>query len=153
MGLYFVVNFSDNSQLFIFIQKSILFHFSCFFGQNFDSIRLKCSTELWSSSSLPWNQNTPVGYFFEICYDITTGETYLISGSGILLFISLCQFHHAFLKMLQHSLRQLDHPDKTRNDKQFLCELIRFHVSVKEWARKTKASLQIVLIRFILVYF
>lgn len=82
--------------------------------------------------SLPFDQKTTIGYSGEILYDLMSAETYFISIAVILLFISMCQHHQAFLKIFQHSLRKLDRRDQNRNDEKLLRKLIRFHVLVKE---------------------
>lgn len=83
--------------------------------------------------SLPWDQETPLGYFGEICISMICIEAYLLdNGALVLLFISMCLHHQAFYKMFQHSLLKLNRPDKNRNDKKHICNLIRFHISVKE---------------------
>ena len=55
----------------------------------------------------------------------------LFNGTILLLFSSVCLHHLAFYKMFEHTLHQLDQPRNKRNDKKLLCELIRFHNTVK----------------------
>lgn len=82
--------------------------------------------------SLPWNQKTPIGYIVEVWYDVFLGVVYYTgNGAIMLLFISLCLFHRAFYNMYSHYLLQLNRTDKNRNNKEFLCDLIRFQNLVK----------------------
>lgn len=88
---------------------------------------------LFVFSSLPWNQETLFGYFSEICISMICIEAYLIdNGELLLLFISMCLHHQAFHRMFQNSLKKLDRINKNRNNEEYICGLIRFHISVKE---------------------
>lgn len=80
---------------------------------------------------MPWSQHTISGYIYEIIFDIVGGNVYLISGSFILFFVSVCQYQEAFYQMFQHSLRTLDPRNKSQDMKETLCHLIRFHVTVR----------------------
>lgn len=81
------------------------------------------------SCSLPWNQHTMFGYFWEICIHIYCAECYLFTnGIFLLLFISMCQHHQKFYKMLRLSVDKID-----RNVKELLCNLIRLQIQVKQW--------------------
>lgn len=83
--------------------------------------------------SLPWDQSTLFGYVLEMFVVIYEGQTYMISnGVFLLFFISICCHHQAFYRMFKHSMTKLDHHDANRNDKRFLCDVIRFHASVRE---------------------
>lgn len=82
--------------------------------------------------SLPWDQHTPFGYFLAIFYDVAVAATYLIPVPFILLFISFCQFHHAFYQMFQHSIRKLGQREEVLDNAVLLRELIQFHVETKE---------------------
>lgn len=80
---------------------------------------------------LPWNQSTPLGYFGETCYSVLTCESYLIvNGAIMLLFVSLAWHHHAFYKMFQISLSDLEHSNGG-DDTHKMHDLIRFHNMVK----------------------
>lgn len=83
--------------------------------------------------SLPWNQETLVGYIGEIWFDVIVSESYFITnGAILLLFMSICLHHQAFYRMFEKSVQELDHFDSKRNDEELLCNLIRFHVRSKE---------------------
>lgn len=82
--------------------------------------------------SLPWNQQTLLGYFGEICFSILMGESFLLFNSLILLFISISLHHQAFYKRFKHSLREIERPGEKRNNERFLCELVRFHITIRE---------------------
>lgn len=94
-----------------------------------NAINANCLNEF---SSLPWNQDTVLGYLGEICFNIVTGEAYLASTSIILFFISMCLHHRAFYHIFRHSVSKINHLDKKRTNKEILCEVIRFHISVKK---------------------
>lgn len=83
---------------------------------------------------MPWDQHTLNGYIYEIGFVITVGAAYLLTNGALLLFfISMCWHHQAFSKIVRHFLCKSDHSNGKRNDKEFLCEIIRFHVSIKEY--------------------
>lgn len=83
-------------------------------------------------SSLPWNTNTLIGYAGEIVFHLITGALYLhLNGVIMLLFIALCLHHRAFYQMFCQKLQKFDEKHNS-NPKQFLCELIEFHILVKE---------------------
>lgn len=86
------------------------------------------------SFSLPWNQTTFLGYSVEIAFTIYQGQTYMISNGVLLLFfISKCYHHQAFYSMFKHSVAKLEQSDANQSDKRLLCDLIQFHVSIREW--------------------
>ena len=87
---------------------------------------------LLSDYSVPWNEKVLLGYFAEVFFNIYIGSGYMLfNGTILLLFSSVCLHHLAFYKMFEHTLHQLDQPRNKRNDKKLLCELIRFHNTVK----------------------
>ncbi|XP_055306184.1 odorant receptor 85b-like [Sitodiplosis mosellana] len=83
---------------------------------------------------LPWDQTTLFGYFSEIIYNILISEAYMLYNGAVLIpFISICLHHWAFYKIFCHLLRYLDRHDENRNDKEFVCDIIDFHNSIKRW--------------------
>lgn len=82
---------------------------------------------------LPWNQTSLFGYAGEIVYDVLIGETYLIAGSFMLFFIALCQHHQAFYQMFEHKLNKLKRRNEIKDKQKILRDLIRFHITVKEY--------------------
>lgn len=80
---------------------------------------------------LPWDQTTPLGYMGEICFVILTGACFMICGSFILLFISLCLHHRTFYTMIQHFVTEFDDLQEKHSENEILCNLIRFHISAK----------------------
>lgn len=83
--------------------------------------------------SFPWNQTTPIGYLAELCFHLVSAQVYLLSnGIFLLLFISICWNHRTFYIMFQHSIDGLSQTKK-ETDKVLLCDLIRFHMSIKKW--------------------
>lgn len=92
------------------------------------------NVELWFSSlfSLPWDQETFLGYVAEIICIVVTDEGYLLtSGAVLLLYISMCLHLRAFYEMFQHLLRERERPNRVENSEEFICDVIRFHNSVK----------------------
>lgn len=84
-------------------------------------------------SRLPWNQSTYIGYVDEMSFSIFTTQAYfLVDGVVMLLFISICLCYQSFYKMLKNSIRMRNQFDGNRFDHKFLCDLIRFHISVKK---------------------
>lgn len=81
----------------------------------------------------PWNQQTPLGYFGEIITCLLSGEAYLIpNGALLLLFICISLNHRAFYKRFEYSVRKFDEFDASRDDKVLICDIIQFHISIKE---------------------
>lgn len=81
--------------------------------------------------SLPWNQRTPIGYFAEICFSVVVGVHFvLVNGLFLLFFVAICLHHQAFHNIVKHSFDQLH--DGNGIDKQFLSNLIRFQLTIKE---------------------
>lgn len=82
---------------------------------------------------MPWNEKTFIGYICMTLFDIVAIEYYMIiSGSLLLTFISICLHHRAFYKRFRCSVYKLEKPDEHKNDKEILCEMIRFHITAKE---------------------
>lgn len=83
--------------------------------------------------SLPWNQNTPIGYITTMVYSISSSESYfLLNGSILLLFISMCLHHRAFYRRFEYSLDNLDNLNQKTNSNQEFSELIDFHNSITQ---------------------
>lgn len=90
---------------------------------------------------LPWNHKTPIGYIGELLFHIITGQMFLFcTGVVLLLFIAMCLHHKAFYQMYCHSLHKFECSGKNRNHAEELCELIRFHASIKRLASALKIS-------------
>lgn len=86
------------------------------------------------SDRLPWDQSTPAGYFGEVIFDVFMGHAYLFCNfTFLLLFVSICWHHQAFHKMFEHTSRKLNNHDRNRNNTEFVCSLIRYQISVREW--------------------
>lgn len=82
---------------------------------------------------VPWDKKTFTGYIGEIAFAIAFGDSYLFSNcSLLLLFISICIYHQKFAERFEYVLGKFDQPNKRRNDRQLLCDLIRFHNAIKE---------------------
>lgn len=80
------------------------------------------------TSSLPWDQSTVLGYCVDICFILAIGEVYLlVHGALLLLFISTCLYHRAFRAVFQQAIE-----NRKSGDEEFLCDLIRFHISVEK---------------------
>lgn len=83
--------------------------------------------------SVPWNQSTLSGYIGEenfICY---CGGTYMVSdGVILLLFISICTHHQAFYDVFANTIDQWNRRDANQNDEQFIFDLMRFDILIKE---------------------
>ena len=94
----------------------------------------KFKNQEWLDFRLPWDQSTIFGYFGELIQMMTVTQIFfLVNGVSLMLFISICFYHRAFLKILKNSIDEWNSQDKkTRNDAKFICDLIRFHISAKE---------------------
>lgn len=84
-------------------------------------------------TSLPWNQDTIIGYFAELIFGVCSGESYLIAiGALLMLFISLCQHFRGFAQMNQSLLNEFNCSTDVSVTHERLCKLIKFHISVKK---------------------
>lgn len=93
--------------------------------------------KLYSILRLPWNSSTLNGYIAEVFYVISSAGFYNTgNGCSILLFISICLNHQAFYKIIQNATDTFDVENNNRNKAIFLCELIKFHVSVKKLVKE-----------------
>lgn len=104
-------------------------HYYALFGL---SLIYSLTTYVHSNSQLPWNQLTFIGYLAEAFYTFMVGEMYLLASSYIVLFVSMCQHLDAFNQMFRHFVNELNQNPTKRNDKRLLCQLIHFHIEVKE---------------------
>lgn len=75
-----------------------------------------------------------MGYVAELAFTVPAAIGYpIVNGAFLLLFISICQHHQAFYKMIKYSMRKLNQPEENIEcDAKFLCDLMRFHTSVKK---------------------
>ncbi|XP_031634736.1 odorant receptor 42b-like [Contarinia nasturtii] len=83
---------------------------------------------------LPWKQSTLFGYLAEVFYGTFLCEVFIVAtGSVLCLFMSMSWHHEAFLYIFRHSTRKLEliRDEKHAND--IVCNLVRFHIVVKEW--------------------
>lgn len=83
---------------------------------------------------LPYYQATLIGYCGECCFSaIAVFATLAVNGSFLILFFSICLHHQAFSQMMHHSIVKFNRDnEKERNSAEFLCKMIRFHITVKE---------------------
>lgn len=78
--------------------------------------------------SLPWMQETTIGYFGEMCICmIAIDDFYIVSGILLLLFISMSFHHCAFREIYQHSVQKLESTKRGEEKTQTWNELIEFH--------------------------
>lgn len=82
-------------------------------------------------NSLPCDQHTKLGYFYELIFDFFVANNYMfVSVFSFVLFVSLCMFHPAFYKIFEHHVRIMNGRDERRNYKKHIIDLIRFHMSI-----------------------
>lgn len=99
------------------------------------------------ASSLPWDQNTFAGWFGEHLVSHTIYISYCtINGAILSLFIGFCEYLHAFRYHFEASITKINHIDDdnamnvltTRiKMKSVLCDVIKFHNSIKEFFLET----------------
>lgn len=88
---------------------------------------------IYIDDSLPWNQNTLLGYFGESLFIMICGIWHIFAiGVMMLFYISMCIHHHAFYEMIRNSLDKWNQRDENENDVKFVCDQIRFHITIKE---------------------
>lgn len=107
-----------------------IFHFFMFLSPD----RILCKIFLFNfNCSLPWNQKTPLGYFYEIIYQMTTTQCYYsFNGIFLILYISICLHHRSFYKISQYAISRWEQNSKI-NNKMFIHEMVQFHVTIKAW--------------------
>lgn len=105
-------------------------YISCTINGHFDANYVIHMTKIVA----PWNQTTLVGYLGEDFYIIYFAVIFgIVAGLLLLLFISICIYHLAFYKMIEHSIGQSNHKhDRMTNDRQFIFRLISFHIEIKK---------------------
>lgn len=82
--------------------------------------------------SLPWNQETPIGYIAEMVFGIIAVESLqIVLYSSLAIFISICFHHAAFNEMFKYKLREFELPEIERNNGKIVKDLIQFHTAAK----------------------
>lgn len=81
----------------------------------------------------PWNQETAIGYLYEICYDLIIVEIYWVcNGSLLVLFVSICLHFQAFYEMFeQMTNNQFNSTEDFQNYQQSIQKLHLFQKSIK----------------------
>lgn len=87
--------------------------------------------------SLPWNQQTLLGYFAETgFFALGAFASVLYFSCYIVFYISFCFHHQAFYKIFQYHVNKLtDSQQNSSNNKKIIHKLIHFHSSIKEWVQ------------------
>lgn len=66
-------------------------------------------------------------------FNLVVPQTYLfVNGIVLALFISVCVHHRAFFDIFNHLVSKWDFHNADRCDENFLCNLIRYHVTIKQ---------------------
>lgn len=83
--------------------------------------------------SVPWNQSTISGYFCTMLFTTAIVVAFMVvHGLLLVLFISICIQHRAFYQIVQELIAQWNcHPKEYHSAHEFICRVIRFHISVK----------------------
>lgn len=69
---------------------------------------------------------------------IAAEEYLIVNGVLSVVFVSICLQYQAFYEIFKHSVDEWSEQQRSkqrntnRNDEQFICDLIRFHVRVSE---------------------
>lgn len=72
------------------------------------------------------------GYIGNVCLMILMGELFIfMHGVVSLLFVSMCLHHRAFCGIFRQLIGEWTRDRTESHDRQFICRLIRFHISVK----------------------
>lgn len=81
--------------------------------------------------SLPWNQNSTLGYFGEITFTFFSGMAFIGAfGSMFLLFVGVALHYQALAKIYERSISKLDSCEGL-NKRVHLCQLVEFNISTK----------------------
>lgn len=82
--------------------------------------------------SLPWSNESIVGYVGEIIADIIIFDLFIfIVGHLFLLFISLCIHLFAFNRMYANFVNELDNANDEKDKVRIIRKVIEFHVDIK----------------------
>lgn len=81
---------------------------------------------------LPWNQTTPIGYFFEMGFSIINLEAFwVVAGQILLIFIFMCRNNLIFAEMFVDYLNEFDHLENMQEKHKVIHKLIAFHTDIK----------------------
>lgn len=102
--------------------------------RTFEIVTFRKCNILCVAFSLPWNQQTSLGFFYELVFSLYAMGYYLFtSGVELVLFISVCLHDLAFYKMFDFIMIEFDRDDNKPKQRQILSQLIRLHVSGKKY--------------------
>lgn len=92
-----------------------------------------------STKSLPWNEDTFIGWFCTFMYSIIFAGTYLLLNAYILTgFVTICVQFHSFrihFEQIISKLNRISEKDAEYGIKieRILCEAMKFHIMIKEY--------------------
>lgn len=69
--------------------------------------------------------------------DVYASESFTL----LLFFVSICLHHRAFYRMFKHWIDKRNRQQRNDSDEMFLCDLIRFHIMVKEYGQTAELNL------------
>lgn len=100
--------------------------------------RMNLTLIQFSFSSLPWNQNTLLGYFAEIFYVFLNCQTYMFAnGTVLIFFLSQCYYLRTFYKMFDYMVTRFNFLHRNHHyDKKYLCDLVYFHFTIREYVNR-----------------
>lgn len=83
--------------------------------------------------SLPWNQETLIGYIAESGLNLNIMATcHFLNGVTLMSFISFAWILQSFFKMFRHSVERFNKAEKNCNENETLCKLINFQNMTRE---------------------
>lgn len=101
---------------------------------------IKCFVRIYFQFSLPWNQESFIGYIGEILVDILLCCTFIsVGGQFFLIFIALCVHFFTFNEMFASFVNELDRSTEDTKKTALIRKLIEFHVDIKGYESKISA--------------
>lgn len=83
--------------------------------------------------SLPWDNETILGYYAEVIVNIASGDIHAaVVFTLLFLFVSICLHYQAFYKMFKYWVDEWNDKKRCSSNEKFICDLIRFQILVKE---------------------
>lgn len=98
-----------------------------------------CIFIFYSSKSLPWDEDTFIGWFCTFMYSVIFAGVYLLLNAYILsCFVTICVQFHSFRVHFEKIVLKLDGISEKDAEyglkiKRILCEAMEFHIMIKEY--------------------
>lgn len=86
---------------------------------------------------MPWDQQSLRGWIGETVFSVISSSLYLHTNMVFLTFyIAICEFHQAFVEYFADLMKQIQGVNESSRVKLMLCNVIRYHISIKRYFQK-----------------